>query len=114
LASRYAVNESDMLRSQLSQIAPELFKVLDAQWQNYLALPAQLVQAGPHPSATEVEAAVQRYASVANDPRYQALAAYPEFKSVYALLSHYQQSLAPVSTQLNLPPPPSNGAILPP
>ncbi len=113
LASRYGVSESDMLRTQLAQVAPELFKSLDPQWQSYLALPMELVQAGPHPDAATLDTTLQRYNTVANDPRYRTLATFPEFQSVYGLLNHYRQSLSPSDGQLNLPPPPIAGAVLP-
>ncbi|MAR10919.1 MAG: Ysc84 actin-binding domain protein [Blastopirellula sp.] len=107
IAQKHSASDADVLRSQLTKLAPQLYELLDSQWKSYLALPAPLFLDGAHADLPAVEAAVARFAAVANDPRYQQLAVRPEFQSVYGILRHYQQSLTQAAPQLQLPPPPS-------
>lgn len=106
LAQQHAVSEADILRNQLVQLSPELFDILDPQWRDFLALPANLLNQAGHPDPASVQAIVQRYDVIAKDPQYQALASRPEFQSVYGLLKHYANSLAPTTGSIQLPPPP--------
>ena len=98
--------EADVLRGQLVQFAPQLYELLDAQWRQYLALPAPLFLSGEHPSPDQLAAVVQRFDTVGSQPQFQQLASRPEFQSVYAILKHYQQSLTATPSTLKLPPPP--------
>lgn len=107
LAQQHSATDADVLRGQLAKLAPELYELLDSQWKAYLALPAPLFLDGPHPDLPTLEAAVERFATVANDRRFQQLASRPEFQSVYGILRHYQQSLSAAAPQLQLPPPPN-------
>jgi len=100
-------SEADVLRTQLTKLAPELYEKLDEPWKNYLALPSSVFLTGAHPSAAEITAVVQRFESVTTNPAYKELAAYPAFQSVYGLLRHYEQTVTNSATPLNLPPPPS-------
>ncbi len=106
LAQRYASSEPDILRNQLVQISPELFDLLDDRWKEFLALPPAMHPGGPHPTPESIQPSLDHFHQVATDPRFQQLASRPEFQSVYALLRHYQQSLAAPSPSLQLPPPP--------
>ena len=106
IAQELSATESDILRHQLLQLSPRLFDLLDAQWQSYLALPAELLNSQLHPSAASLSATLGRYDQIAKDPRYQTLAARPEFQSVHGLLRHYAKSLQPTPSDLQLPPPP--------
>ena len=106
-AQQHGVRESDALRDQMLRLAPELFKILDPQWQQYLALPLATVDGSP-PPINVIQETVKRYDVIASDPRYRELAAHPEFRSVYGLLKHYEHSLQPAERALRLPPPPSN------
>jgi lipid-binding SYLF domain-containing protein len=105
-AQQHSVHESDVLRDQLMRLAPELFEMLDPQWQQYLALPLAMPNGSP-PPAIQLQETINRYDVVAYDPRYRELASHPEFQSVYGLLKHYAHSLTPATDQLRLPPPPS-------
>ncbi|MEM1070845.1 MAG: lipid-binding SYLF domain-containing protein [Planctomycetota bacterium] len=105
-AQQQSVNEPDALRDQLLRLAPELFKILDPQWQQYLALPFVTVDGSP-PPMNLVQETIRRYDMVAGDPKYRELAAHPEFRSVHGLLKHYEHSLAPGAPKLQLPPPPA-------
>lgn len=110
----HSSSESDVLRSQLTQLAPELYDLLDPQWKNYLALPSSLFLGGPHPTSAEMQTALQNFDSVARNPQYQSLTMRPEFQSVYGVLKHYEHSLTESSSSLELPPPPaSRTAVIP-
>jgi lipid-binding SYLF domain-containing protein len=106
LSTPHHTSDSDVLRSQLVQVTPELYKLLDEHWQQYLAIPPSIFTADGHPSVAEVRATLQRFDDVARDARYQSLAARPEFQSVDGLLRHYYQTLSRESVELKLPPPP--------
>jgi len=100
-------SEADVLRTQLTKLAPELYEKLDDPWKNYLALPSSVFLTGGHPSPAEIAAVLQRFRAVVTNPAYKELAAYPAFQSVYGVLRHYEQTLTHSSAPLNLPPPPA-------
>jgi hypothetical protein len=110
IAQQQGVSESDVLRGQLTQLAPELYELLDAQWKSYLALPSSLFVGAEHPKPEQLAATVRNFDNVATDARFRQLASRPEFQSVYGILKHYQQSLTASSPALQLPPPPSAAA----
>lgn len=105
LVQQNVARESEVLRTQITQIAPRLYQLLDDQWTNYLALPISMVR-GENPSPEDLKQTIDHFAAVATNPQYQTLAARPEFRSVESLLQHYQQSLTATAGSLNLPPPP--------
>lgn len=114
IVQSHHASESDVLRSQLTQLAPELYDLLDPQWKSYLALPSSLFLGGPHPTSAAMRAALQNFDSVARNPQYQSLTMRPEFQSVYGVLKHYEHSLTESSQSLQLPPPPaSRTAVIP-
>lgn len=100
-------SESDVLRTQLTKLAPELYEKLDDNWKNYLALPSSIFLTGKHPSESEIATVMQHFEAVATNPAYKQLASYPAFQSVYGVLRHYQQTITSASSPLNLPPPPT-------
>ena len=100
-------SEADVLRTQLTKLAPELYEKLDDNWKNYLALPSSIFLTGGHPTASEIATVVQHFEAVATNPAYKELASYPAFQSVYGVLRHYQQTITNASATLNLPPPPT-------
>lgn len=106
LAQQHSLSEADHLRDQLARLAPELYEQLDANWQQYLGLPAQVFQANGHPSTQVLNQCLTRFDAVKNDPRYAALANHSEFQSTYGLLRHYIQVLENTKQPLNLPAPP--------
>ncbi len=119
LFQQYSRTEADVLRSQLAQIAPSLFQLLDAQWTTYLALPEFVFNEALPVEQTTLETVVQHYELVATDARFRELSQRPEFQSVFGLLKHYTNALHPGAAGLNLPPPPatasaSASALLPP
>ncbi|MDB4416465.1 lipid-binding SYLF domain-containing protein [bacterium] len=100
-------SEADVLRTQLTKLAPELYEKLDDNWKNYLALPSSIFLTGEHPSAAEIATVLEHFQSIATNPAYKELASYPAFQSVYGVLRHYQQTITSTSAALNLPPPPT-------
>lgn len=112
-AVHHSASKADLLRGQLAQLAPQLYELLDLQWKNYLALPANLFLSGEHPSPDQLAAAIRNFDTVASNPQYQPLATRPEFQSVYGILKHYQQSLVVAPSTLQLPPPPAMDSFAP-
>ena len=110
IAQQQRASNADLLRNQLTQLAPELYELIDDQWQSYLALPSALFLTGPHPSEAEITETLQHFNRVATDPAFVRLAARPEFQSVYGILKHYQQALSPTAAAVELPPPPTFAA----
>ena len=101
-----AMAEVDHLRYELSKLSPELYELLDENWQQYLGLPAQVFHGNGHPTPDQLSQCVGRFETVQRDPRYATLANHPKFQSTYGLLKHYYQDLSQTSQQLNLPAPP--------
>ncbi|WP_231615442.1 lipid-binding SYLF domain-containing protein [Novipirellula artificiosorum] len=108
LVQQNSVSEADALRAQLTQLAPELYELIDDQWKTYLGLPSSMFLGVSHPSAQEVQAVIQKFNTVAADPRFASLASRPEFQSVDGLLKHYYQALTAPGSAIQLPPPPAN------
>ncbi|TWU64733.1 lipid-binding SYLF domain-containing protein [Crateriforma conspicua] len=104
---QFATHESDVLRDELTKIAPELFDLVDPQWQAFLALPKEMFAASAHVTPEDLAPTLARYQTVATNPQYRALAQRPEFQSVYGLLQHYHRSLQPDDPKVQLPPPPA-------
>lgn len=105
-AQQVGASEVEVVRGQLVQLAPRLFDLLDESWKNYLGLPAWMFLGGAPTDPVAIRELVARYDSVARDPRFTSLSSRPEFQSVYGLLKHYEQSMAPRPSPLQLPPPP--------
>jgi lipid-binding SYLF domain-containing protein len=99
--------DPQVLRGQVAASSRQLAAVLDASWQRYLALPAEVYVGDRLPSAAALRASLDRFATVATDPRYQTLAQRSEFRTTWSLLRQYYATvLPPVSQPLSLPPPP--------
>jgi lipid-binding SYLF domain-containing protein len=112
IAQQHVTTEKDVLRGQLAQLAPELYKLIDDHWKSYLALPSAVFLGGNHPEPEELGEVVSRFDVVARDPRFSQLAKRAEFQSVYGILKHYQQALTASSSQLQLPPPPASSDVI--
>ena len=96
-----------VLRAQLAASSKQLASVLDASWQKYLALPAEVYAGDRLPAAEALRPALDRFAAVAADARYQTLAQRPEFRTTWSLLRQYAAAAQPAAAQpLLLPPPP--------
>lgn len=114
ITQQYAIPASEVLRGQLAQTAPELFELLTPEWRGYLALPEEVFSGSRPADLNRLRASIQRYDTIALEPRFRELAARPEFQSVYGLLKHYEEALDPSTPALNLPPPPgAPPAVLP-
>ncbi len=103
-------SQSEAVRQQLVASWTQLSVLLDDQWKAYLALPAGLVTGQQTASAEELEAALRRYAAIANNPQYASLVQRQEFATTYQLLRQYATVRSTEAKRLNLPPPPTNNA----
>ncbi len=121
---RYAgvVNLDDLetIRTALALADATMKQSLDAQWQQWLALPAGVEQANGKPNLDALKTLQNRYAVIATDPKYAALATKEEFRTTRDLLMNYigtyeeeLQKTQPVETPppgvTPLPPPPLAG-----
>ena len=96
-----------MVRRQLSQTAPELYELLPPEWQTYLGMPAQVFSGQTAPDPAALNQSLERFTTVATDPRFRSLAEQPKFQSTYGLLRHYVMALQQHPTAVSLPPPPT-------
>jgi hypothetical protein len=96
----------DTARRQLVDAAIKLQMVLDAEWRQYLALPAEAYEVGGQPSIDVLRRTLARYDAVAAKPIYASLAQRPEFTSAHEALRQYIAAAAGAG-QVKLPPPPS-------
>jgi lipid-binding SYLF domain-containing protein len=102
-------DEREAVRQQLVATAQRLQPLLDSAWQQYLALPAEVLNDQPLRAGGTLELSLQHYRKIANDPRYRVLSEQQEFQETYQLLRRFA-ALAqprPVGT-LSLPPPPEH------
>jgi lipid-binding SYLF domain-containing protein len=95
-------DEREAVRQHLVAAAQRLQSVLDPAWQQYLALPAEVLTGQP----CSWESTLQHYQTVASDPRYRALSAHHEFEETFGLLRHYASLTPARQGTLDLPPPP--------
>jgi lipid-binding SYLF domain-containing protein len=99
--------EREAVRQQLVAAAERLQPLLDAAWQHYLALPAEVVTGHPLPPGGELEPLLHRYQAVEADARYRVLSERHEFQEAHALLRRYAALAQSRQTgPLSLPPPP--------
>jgi lipid-binding SYLF domain-containing protein len=76
-------------RRQLSDSSLRLYTVLDPSWKGYLAMPAEVYAGGNPPSFEAVQKTLQRFDTVAQDPRYGQLAGRSEFRTTHDWLVRY-------------------------
>ncbi len=92
---------------QLAASSQQLAAIVDASWRAYLALPAELYSGDRPPAVQAVRVSLDRFASVAADPRYRSLSQRPEFQTTWCLLRQYAaMPQAKGTPPLSLPPPP--------
>jgi lipid-binding SYLF domain-containing protein len=95
------------LRQQLADASIRLAALVDNQWKNYLALPAEVYAAGGAVNVQSLGQSLGRFDAVARDPRYQVLSQRSEFRSTHELLRRYLSLEASRGgPALALPPPP--------
>jgi lipid-binding SYLF domain-containing protein len=102
-------DEREAVRQQLVAAAQRLQPFLDAAWQRYLALPAEVFTGQSLPPGGTFESSLQRYQTVAGDARYRVLSEHPEFQETHTLLRRFAAvaQARPAGT-LSLPPPPGH------
>lgn len=101
------VDDADALRAELARSALELNKLLQPEWQRYLALPREVYAQGDHASADALASIVGNYQRVAASPAYVSLNQRPEFQRTLELLQAYRTAVTTSTEQpLALPPPP--------
>ena len=54
LAQQYSAEEVDRLRDQLARLSPEMYGLLDVNWQQYLGLPVQVFRDNDHPTIADL------------------------------------------------------------
>ncbi len=111
LAQQHSMQEADHLRDQLAKLAPEMYELLNANWQQYLGIPVEVFQGTGHPSTESINRCLGHFDAVRTDIRYSELANHPEFQSTYGLLKHYAHELSNSNRPIKLPPPPTFRAI---
>jgi SH3 domain-containing YSC84-like protein 1 len=103
-----AVGNLDALRRALDANSRRLFTIIDPPWQQYLAMPREVFEAGAHPNPQTLSVVLQRYDLVAKSGNYKQLADRPEFQATYEVLREYAGALsAAVQPALQLGPPPT-------
>ncbi|MEM9367716.1 MAG: lipid-binding SYLF domain-containing protein [Planctomycetota bacterium] len=105
-AQQNRLERPEIVQQQLLAIAPDLFRILDPEWQHYLALPLN-PGSGNRLDASAIEQTLAKYDRVASDPQFAILASRPEFRSVHSVLKHLESALIPQGVTMNLPPPPA-------
>lgn len=94
-------------RDSLARSGRELNTQLPAEWQTYLALPAEVFFGNTNATAQQLTATLERFNAVKQDPRYASLASNEKFQATYTQLQQYSQLVAQATSTLNLPPPPA-------
>lgn len=97
-----------LARDSLARSSRELSAQLPAEWQSYLALPAEVFLGTGQATAQQLTAALERFTAVKQDPRYANLTANEKFQATYTQLQQYSQLVSQANSTLNLPPPPAN------
>ena len=97
------VAELQTLRQQLASSSLRLHAILDANWRNYLAVPAEVYAGDRPPSVPNLQQSLSRFDAVARDPQYAALAQRPEFRATHEWLTRYVA--ASTATARNVPTP---------
>lgn len=98
---------AEIVRKELANSATQLSLVLDENWKRYLALPAEVYEAGKTPAPETLALVLDRFDAVGRDPQYRKLHERLEFRSTVELLREYSATLSESGQgKLSLPPPP--------
>lgn len=101
-------DEREAVRLRLVASAQRLQASLDPAWQQYLALPADVLTGQSAPQAGTFELALGHYQVVASDARYRALSDNHDFQETHTLLRRFAALAQPRPVGgLSLPPPPA-------
>jgi lipid-binding SYLF domain-containing protein len=106
LPGHLQLDEAAAIRQQIQTIAPQLFDLLDPQWQQYLALPNELFAEESVANTEALKKVLDRYELVRANPQYTQLASRKEFQTLHQLLKHYIAIEEKSPPSLILPPPP--------
>lgn len=106
LPGHLQVDEAAAIRQQIQTIAPQLFDLLDPQWQQYLALPNELFAEESVANTEALKKVLDRYEMVRANPQYTQLSSRKEFQTLHQLLKHYIAIEEKSPPALILPPPP--------
>lgn len=98
----------NQLQAETASASQRLAAVLDENWRQYLALPAEVYTPGRQPSPQAMATSLENFRRVMANPDYAQLTQRPDFRSLVALMEQYSAALAqPVGNSgLQLPPPP--------
>jgi SH3 domain-containing YSC84-like protein 1 len=95
------------IQAQLAESSRRLSGIVDANWQKFLALPAEIYNPQQAAPAQSIDTVLDRYNKVGADPKYRALAQRPEFQETLGLLKSYHDLQAAANPTIALPPPPN-------
>lgn len=102
---------TEATRQALVAAATKLYALVDDSWKQYLALPSDVYQVNGKPQFEFLKPSLERFDSVAADPKYKALATRPEFKAAHEALKAFASEYTAVpGQQLSLPAPPGANA----
>ncbi|QDU28493.1 hypothetical protein ETAA8_35940 [Anatilimnocola aggregata] len=98
----------EAVRGELARSVAQLNTIVDESWKRYLAMPAEVYEAGKAPTPEALAVTLQRFDAVARDPQYRRLNERLEFRATLELLHEYSATLSEVGHgKLSLPPPPA-------
>jgi hypothetical protein len=103
----FGQDQLTVARDSLARSSRELSAQLPAEWQSYLALPAEVFLGTGQATAQQLTAALDRFTAVKQDARYSNLTSNEKFQATYTQLQQYSQLVAQANSTLNLPPPPA-------
>jgi lipid-binding SYLF domain-containing protein len=83
-----------------------LEKILDPQWQTFLALPTEVYEGTGPGSIAKLEELEDRFNTVAGDPQFKSLSTRSEFQLTFGLLKSYVAQLHTGALSALPPPPP--------
>jgi len=101
------VAHGQVAQQTLADASRRLAAILDLNWRQYLALPAEVYGTDRQPSLELLQKSLAKFDRVATEPQYQSLAQRTEFQQTHALLRARCAEQA-ASARLTLPPPPSD------
>jgi lipid-binding SYLF domain-containing protein len=105
--------EMEDARRQLDVSTRKLSGSLDANWQRYLSLPAEVYTPNARINPQALQPALSHYEHVSRDPRYSALQAKPEFQDALRSLRKLSEVRTAANPSLALPPPPADSPAEP-
>ena len=90
------------MRQQLATASLRLHTILDANWRNYLILPAEVYAGDRPPNAASLRQALGRFDDVARGPQFSVLSQRVEFRVTHQWLQRYAAATGATSTDTAL------------